>query len=107
MVVIREREFTECPTCHVRQLVKVEAYGCDECGRQINLYDGERDYLRIALHRYEAAAEWLHYCSWRCVFAALPKLKTDDFINLPYLDYSISGPTGAKAFFSEMKRRRP
>lgn len=109
-MIVREREYKECPSCHRRELVRDEAYGCDACGMEIDLSaKRNNNYLDITVFRHDTESEpqHLHYCSWKCLFDALPKIRTDYFVSLPYISYDDkSKRTGKNAFFAELKKKK-
>ena len=91
----------------VKQKVRIsdEVYGCDECRKEIKEYPNEDPRLDLAVFKYDnSAANHLHFCSWDCVFKHLPKIKTDYFVNIPYISYdrNVRGK-GAKRFLELIK----
>lgn len=77
-----------CPKCKIRQCVQdeVKVYYCDECGKEIpegsmlEVNNWTRKYLKSSHHPKE-----YNYCSWRCVFQGISKMKSQYFISLPYI----------------------
>ena len=70
----------------VEQLMCVSeaVHGCDECMAAI----GKENRLEMTVFRNsEDHAERLHFCSWDCVLAHIPKVKTDHFISLPFVHF--------------------
>lgn len=86
MVVIRPaqcatvtREYTE--------EISPAVYGCDECLVEIPQQLCE---LKVtAYHKDDRNHLEDHtFCSWRCLFKYLPKVKFNSFISFPYIHYS-------------------
>lgn len=108
-MIIKERVYKQCGECKRSETVSDEEYGCDNCKTPINLISGNgkhREYLEVTVFKEGAgSAKHLQFCSWKCVFAKLPKIKCDYFIDLPYLNYDGEVPEGqrAKAFFEAIK----
>jgi hypothetical protein len=108
---LKDTKWKKCKTCHQRTTMsQEESFGCDECKRpideQLNTNNSKhRDHLQVAVFRNNReGAEHLHFCSWRCVLAHLPKIKTDYFVSLPFLQYDGSWPgTTAADFFKALK----
>ncbi len=66
-----------------RELVSKEVYGCDECKKEFI----ERS-LQLTVFRHDTEDTDRHeFCSWACVFKFIPTIKTDYFVDLPYLMY--------------------
>ena len=99
-MLIKEATYKECEKCGRRiDQETAEIYGCDECKTVIDLNDPKYQnrvspYLEITIFykdkNIEDRGERIIFCSWRCTFNYLLKLKdrTDiDFISLPSLDY--------------------
>jgi len=106
MGLIREAEWSECKCCKRRdKIIQEEMYGCDSCGKEIDLSKPDTDYLRASVFKTKvSAAEHLTYCSWRCAIKGLKKVKSDYFVSLPYLHYDPHKPgMRAKDFFALVK----
>lgn len=90
-----------------RVMVSGEVNGCDCCREEIRDYPNEPGRLEVTVFQHADSAEYkhLHYCSWKCVLAALPKLQTDYFISLPYLYYDHTGRRSASELIKILKRR--
>ena len=90
-----------------RVLVSDEVSGCDHCREEIRDYPNEPSRLELTVfwHADRTESKHLHYCSWKCVLAALPKLQTDYFISLPYLYYDHTGRRSASELIKILKRR--
>lgn len=99
-MIIKEVQFSKCPHCGDRKRVSDEEYGCDECGNPIALeVNGKRhnDYLDMTVHHHTDPARHLQFCSWKCVIAFLPKIKTGYFASLPYLQFEADVLPGQRA----------
>ena len=86
---IREAEFSKCKCCGKRgDLISDEAYGCDSCGKVIDMNKKGDDYISATLYhkKYEPAEDFV-FCSWKCALKKLSKVKTDYFISLPFLTF--------------------
>ena len=108
---LKETKWRTCRTCHQRTtVIQEESFGCDECHKAIDEQLGSgntehRDHLEVTVFRKKTeSAEHLHFCSWRCALAHLPKICTDYFVSLPFLQYDGRWPgTTAKDFFDAHK----
>jgi glutaredoxin len=64
---------------------------CDQCKKDLGLDSSqERQYLEVRVfhnNKTERETDHLHFCSWRCCLKFIPKIKSDYFVNLPYLLY--------------------
>lgn len=89
-MIIKEAEFTTCDCCGTRKRVSEEEYGCDNCGKPIELYD-DQALLRLRLFWHDGRGsngdDTLHLCSWKCALQKASTLSTDYFIDLPYLSF--------------------
>ena len=75
-----------------RKCVSDTVYGCDECKTEIGDYPNEVSRLEVKVFHHEKETEHLHFCSWACVISHLPKIKTDYFVDLPFLYYDSDTP---------------
>ena len=73
-------------------MVKDAVYGCDHCKKEIKDYPNEEGRLELTVFYQDSHTEHLHYCSWDCVLMDIPKIKTDDFFNLPYVIFDEKVP---------------
>ena len=87
-MIIKDREYTTCPTCGLRKLVIDEVYGCDWCKREINLPQNE-EYLRMTVFYTPSLDETenLQFCSWLCCFRKLREIQCEYFVDLPCLNF--------------------
>jgi len=99
---IKDAVIERCDKCgHYLKQISPEIYGCDECQKEINRKDDKYGhktcpYLEITIF-YDSSdtggdgnTSKHEFCSWRCCYNFLSKLKdrTDiDFIALPYLSW--------------------
>lgn len=111
-VKIKEAEWKCCGSCQSRiSRISDEEYGCDECGKPITPYDGKQknaDYLQFTVFFHgDRAAESKQFCCWKCAMSNLRKIKTDYFINMPYLNFGDDIVPGQRAsdFFDLVKER--
>jgi hypothetical protein len=112
---LRDEKWNECTACHRRTTIaQEESYGCDECKKpiddQLNSKNTRhRDFLEVKIFRHVETtghADRLHFCSWDCVFKYLPKIKTDYFVEMPFLNYEAGWKgTTAKDFFKALRAR--
>ena len=105
-MIIRKAKWDTCNCCKQRtEIIHDEAYGCDECGKGINLWKSERDYLQASIFKHGSeSSDWRHYCSWKCCLRNLKKVETDYFINLPLLTFdSKQKNIHAREFWKLMK----
>jgi hypothetical protein len=87
---IRDQEWNECKCCGRNTTIKVnEAYGCDQCGKEIDLNKKNIEYLESVIfsHAENRESKRVQFCSWKCCLKFLKKTKTDYFISLPYLNF--------------------
>ncbi|WP_395762359.1 hypothetical protein ACH34C_07065 [Elizabethkingia anophelis] len=93
----------------VERSVKVsdEIYGCDCCGKEIEVFNNQHEKLEITSHSIDGDAIDFEFCSWKCVFEYLPKIKNKWFISLPFLyldkEFKTSGK-GIKDFLKLIKK---
>jgi len=97
---IRDAVEKRCSKCnsHIKTITP-EVFGCDECQKEIDLQDdkyGNRISPHLDITIFYANREsdgntsYHTFCSWKCCFRFLLKLKTRtdiDFISLPYLSW--------------------
>lgn len=98
---IQEAKYEMCSKCGTRKnLISDEVYGCDQCRKPISIeLNGKRhhDYLQLTVFRTGDESESHQFCSWACVLKFLPTIRTDYFINLPYLQYEADALPGQRA----------
>ncbi len=105
-MIIKEAKYKK---KRVQQNVRIseEVYGCDECNKEIKEYPNETGRLDLTIFFQNNETERLHFCSWKCVLKALPKIKTDYFITLPMIHYGgdecVKGKD-AKAFMKVLSK---
>jgi hypothetical protein len=89
-MIISEREWSTCPTCHHRdKLLHEDIYGCDTCKKVIDLNSKKGlEYLEaVKFYQTNSEATRHHFCSWKCLAKWLKKTDCSHFISLPYLSY--------------------
>ncbi|MDV3774049.1 hypothetical protein CMU14_13280 [Elizabethkingia anophelis] len=71
----------------VERSVKVsdEIYGCDCCGKEIEVFNNQYEKLNVTAHRLDGDALDFEFCSWKCVIDYLPKIDNKWFISLPHV----------------------
>ena len=106
-MIIKQRKWKQCPECKSRSLLSEEVYGCDNCRKPIDFDkpDKEKEYLRLTVfYHYRDETDDLEFCSWECVFERLKELKTDSFIDLPYISFEMKNPKmGIEAFWKAIR----
>lgn len=103
----------DCGSCgRYLKEISPDIYGCDNCRKEIqrDLAAGKRRHLQMAVFRNpsDSETEHLEFCSWKCVLAYLPKVKSNYFVNLPYLHFDAGYPkemTGRE--FIRLVARKP
>lgn len=90
----------------VSERISDDVYGCDECKKVIDFNKKDVEYLEITVFNNDLDRDASRHqlCSWECVFNYLPKVESDYFVSLPYLNYDKEGETSADAFFKALKR---
>ena len=85
---LQDQKWNKCPTCERNTTVLQEQkYGCDQCKKEIDLNKKGIEYLDMTIFHHHKETEHLQYCSWKCCLKQLPKIKSDYFINLPFLTF--------------------
>ena len=102
MSIIKPRQYKK-EMKEVNVLVSDDIYGCDYCKKEIDLNNKDVEYLETTVHYNKQEPDRLHYCSWKCCLGHVKTLKTDYFINLPYLSKDIQGDCSYEAFIKEIK----
>lgn len=68
--------------------ISYEVHGCDECRTEIKEYPNEPTRLEInVFHHDNSEINHYHFCSWKCALTFIPKIKTDYFIDLPFVHF--------------------
>src|SRR5580693_3804769 len=84
-----------CTKCsrYLREITP-EVFGCDNCRKEIqrNLAVGKRQHLQLTIFQNGGDTTHIELCSWKCVLAYLPKIKSDYFVSLPYLHFDAGYP---------------
>lgn len=90
--------------------VEPEQYGCDQCRKPIVPY-GNDERLDVTVfppnNQDHRGIEHFYFCSWKCVFQFVKKIKNTRFFTLPYVcfDNRIKGRRGVD-FLSVVKGLR-
>ena len=109
-MLIKKAKYKKCKCCKKDlERISQEVYGCDICGKEIDMNRPERDYLQFVLHHHEKEADWIHACSWKCAIHKVRKIikekSSDYFISLPILSLESADPGCTAAdFIKELKR---
>ena len=80
--------------------IQEESYGCDGCGKSIDDLlaspnTQRHEYLGLTIHfQSKKPAEYLQFCSWRCVIKRIRTIQTDYFVTLPFLHFERDVMTG-------------
>jgi len=92
-MIIKEAVYKDVPSTR-KELVSPVIYGCDQCKET---FTEETSILKITVYFYmdkpnsksvgDTEEERFEFCCWRCVFRFIPTIKTDHFVNLPFLMY--------------------
>jgi hypothetical protein len=76
----------------VTERISDEVYGCDQCKKQIK--EDDTPLIVTVFYNDKSLAknksgdtDKFEFCSWKCVLKFLPKIKSDYFVDLPYLHY--------------------
>ena len=110
-MIIKKAEYKKVMK-EVNERISDDVYGCDQCKKEF----GSEDKLQIDVFYHDeknkkqnngGGTDKHDFCSWVCVFKFLPKIKTDYFVNLPYLKYDskTKGAT-AKDFLKLIKEKK-
>lgn len=97
---LKEAVYENCKECGVRKAtISEESYGCDGCSTPIDdLFKKQRgnseyhEFLEATVFfKDESKKETtrLQFCSWKCVFQKLRKMKNVRFISLPMPTYDL------------------
>jgi hypothetical protein len=104
---IKEAVNETCGECgrYNKEKSSPEIYGCDTCRKEMQGY-----YLRMTVFYspLRTRSEEKQFCSWKCVLAYLPKIKSDYFADLPYMHFDADYPeemTG-KALINLLRRKK-
>lgn len=95
-MIIRKQEWKKCGECGRGELIKDKSYGCDNCQKEIDLYE-DQNYLRSTMFFHRSEAVDMQFCSWVCLFEKLRTVKTDYFIDLPMLTFDGKKVNGCSA----------
>lgn len=67
-------------------MVSDAVYGCDQCKKEIQVHN-DPTVLEIAIFHNTKESERKQFCSWKCVFKFIPKVKSDYFLSLPFVHF--------------------
>lgn len=82
-MIVKEAKYKEVMKPR-KVLVSEAVYGCDECQKEFE--SDVRLELRV-FHHEKDETDRHEFCSWGCVFKFIPKVKSDYFMDLPYLSF--------------------
>lgn len=102
-MIIREAEYKDCPTCGARRSSRAPVYGCDRCGKVIDV-EKRVGYLDMAIF-FKGNKESKHHllCGLPCVIAWLHAFRIPrdfSFLNIPLL----SGRANVLEFRKHLKK---
>jgi hypothetical protein len=104
---LKDEVWTNCECCGKRKdRISDEIYGCDSCGKVIDMNKKGIEYLSSTVFTNSSEMKTKEYvfCSWKCCLEKMSKVKTDYFINLPYLTFdNRSKGVMAKDFWNAVK----
>jgi hypothetical protein len=87
-MLIKKRKYEKCSKCKANiRLINEDVYGCDYCKNPIDLNMDGSNYLDFTAFWHDDRNERMQFCSWICALEKLKTLKTDYFINLPFLSF--------------------
>lgn len=82
---IKDRVYEICDKCGNNiNLLQNEVWGCDNCGKE---FDESHCRLNATIFYKQKEEDTLEFCSWKCAIEKLKTIKTDNFIDLPYLAF--------------------
>ena len=105
---IKEAEYKDEQVTRKRR-VKDAIYGCDCCEKE---FDGDNTLTIRAffsdtslIKNYDGERDCVNYdfCSWECLLKKLPELKSDYFIDIPYLSCDGEGINSFDGFLKAIK----
>jgi hypothetical protein len=106
MKVIREAEYSECGECGTRQMIRDKSFGCNQCGKEIDLAKRHRGYIGdLTVFRHGEESVSYQFCTVACFieFVATMRLpKNFDFVGFPLL----VGATHVRQFQRALKGRK-
>ena len=83
-MIIKKAEYQRCSKCGRGKQISDDVFRCDNCKKEFL-----KGRLNVTIfHSREGEAEHIHFCCWKCVLEYLPKIKSNDFVTLPFLSYS-------------------
>lgn len=88
-MIIKKAKYKKLMVEQLRQ-VSEEVHGCDECRKEIKNFPNEPSRLELRVFHHDDRCDYLHFCSWGCVIKHLPKIKSDYFVDLPFLYFGNS-----------------
>src|SRR5437867_827265 len=100
-MIIQDSKYADCKTCGTRKLIQDRKYGCDNCRKEM---DFDEDHLRLDVFHPQKETDNYQFCSWKCVFTTLRKIKIDDFVSLPLLSKNRVSGKDVRAFWKELKK---
>jgi hypothetical protein len=89
-MLLKDAEYESCPQCHCRgKMIHDAVYGCDQCKKTLDGDQKDYSYLRMTIFHHSKDTADHDFCSWKCCvkFLRSSKVKSDYFVNLPFLHY--------------------
>jgi len=99
-MIIKKAKYKKVRVWQRKQIV-AEVHGCDCCKKVIKNWPNEEQRLDMTVwhKRDDSDTKSYHFCSWKCVFDFIAKVKCEYFISLPHLSFeSDLGKKTAKEF---------
>lgn len=106
-MLIKEAVRQNCDKCgRYEKEISPEQHGCDQCKEPIVPYGNDERLDVTVFYDNDSTSntDRFYFCSWKCVFEFVKKIKTDHFFTLPYVtaDNKIKGRRAAD-FFAAIK----
>lgn len=92
-MVIKKAKYKKVRVWQTKE-ISPEQHGCDNCKTPI--LDPNQDVNRLEVKVFwnsNRDTDTRHFCSWECVLEYLPKIKSDYFVDLPFVHFDGKGNT--------------
>lgn len=73
--------------------VSPEIHGCDNCKKVINPPNSDLNRLEMKAFWKGDEVVYYHFCSWKCVLEHLSKIKSNYFVDFPFVHFDGEGNT--------------